>query len=251
MYFLGTIPKEKYVASKKENAEPLPGMHSDRYIPLPEPEHPHRRRKHDPRCDRFAEEKVGKAVGLSRRTLRLSLERGGDRFECPQHQHPAHDSFQQSDRSESPKVGQFGPAQVPFAELVIGEATEHRPQFPATVMRRGGQRRTRIIPFSEWHQHVLPMFAVVTGRNQNEDLAARLENAINFPNELRQLFGRIEQEIDVNKIAGAVGKGQGQVPSRRDMADHQATQGKVVFDQFGDVVGHRANSDVAAVALIL
>ena len=37
MYFLGTIPKEKYVASKKENAEPLPGMHSDRYIPLPEP----------------------------------------------------------------------------------------------------------------------------------------------------------------------------------------------------------------------
>ncbi len=37
MVFLGTIPKEKYDASKKANAEPLPSLHSDSYLPVPEP----------------------------------------------------------------------------------------------------------------------------------------------------------------------------------------------------------------------
>ena len=37
IYFLGTTPKEKYEASLKADAEPLPSMHSDHYIPLPEP----------------------------------------------------------------------------------------------------------------------------------------------------------------------------------------------------------------------
>ena len=37
MYFLGTIPVEKYEASQKIGAVPLPGMHTDAYYPLPEP----------------------------------------------------------------------------------------------------------------------------------------------------------------------------------------------------------------------
>ena len=37
MYFLGTIPKEKYEAAQKEGAAPLPGMHTDAYAPIPEP----------------------------------------------------------------------------------------------------------------------------------------------------------------------------------------------------------------------
>ena len=37
MYFLGTVPKEKYEASLKPNAEPLPSLHSDSYLPIPEP----------------------------------------------------------------------------------------------------------------------------------------------------------------------------------------------------------------------
>jgi amidohydrolase len=37
LYFLGTIPPEKYEASLKEGATPLPGWHSDRYAPSPEP----------------------------------------------------------------------------------------------------------------------------------------------------------------------------------------------------------------------
>jgi hippurate hydrolase len=37
MYFLGTIPKEKFDAAQKEGAAPLPGMHTDAYLPLPEP----------------------------------------------------------------------------------------------------------------------------------------------------------------------------------------------------------------------
>ncbi len=37
MYFIGTISKEKYDASKKPGASPLPGMHTDRYAPVPEP----------------------------------------------------------------------------------------------------------------------------------------------------------------------------------------------------------------------
>jgi hippurate hydrolase len=37
MYFLGTIPKEKYEAAQKPGATPLPGMHTDSYAPLAEP----------------------------------------------------------------------------------------------------------------------------------------------------------------------------------------------------------------------
>ena len=37
MYFLGTIPQERYDAAQKPGARPLPGMHSDSYAPLPEP----------------------------------------------------------------------------------------------------------------------------------------------------------------------------------------------------------------------
>jgi len=37
MYFLGTIPAEKYDAAQKPDAPPLPGMHTDAYAPIPEP----------------------------------------------------------------------------------------------------------------------------------------------------------------------------------------------------------------------
>lgn len=37
MYFLGTIPKEKYAAARQPGGAPLPGMHTDSYAPLPEP----------------------------------------------------------------------------------------------------------------------------------------------------------------------------------------------------------------------
>jgi hippurate hydrolase len=37
MYFLGTIPQEKYEAAQKPGATPLPGMHTDAYAPIPEP----------------------------------------------------------------------------------------------------------------------------------------------------------------------------------------------------------------------
>ncbi len=37
IYFLGTIPKERYEESKKEGGRPLPGMHTDSYAPVPEP----------------------------------------------------------------------------------------------------------------------------------------------------------------------------------------------------------------------
>lgn len=37
MYFLGTAEPDKVLAAKKEGASPLPGMHSDRYAPVPEP----------------------------------------------------------------------------------------------------------------------------------------------------------------------------------------------------------------------
>jgi hippurate hydrolase len=37
MYFLGTVAKEKYEEAQKPGATPLPGMHTDRYAPLPEP----------------------------------------------------------------------------------------------------------------------------------------------------------------------------------------------------------------------
>ncbi len=37
MYFLGTISKERYAESLKENGKPLPGMHTDSYAPAPEP----------------------------------------------------------------------------------------------------------------------------------------------------------------------------------------------------------------------
>ena len=33
MFFLGTCPKEKYEASLKPGAAPLPGMHTDSYAP--------------------------------------------------------------------------------------------------------------------------------------------------------------------------------------------------------------------------
>lgn len=37
MYFIGTISKEKYDASKQPGAPTLPGMHTDSYAPIPEP----------------------------------------------------------------------------------------------------------------------------------------------------------------------------------------------------------------------
>jgi amidohydrolase len=37
MYFLGTIPQERYDESKRPGGKPLPGMHSDSYAPVPEP----------------------------------------------------------------------------------------------------------------------------------------------------------------------------------------------------------------------
>ena len=37
MYFLGTIPQEKWDAAHKPAALPLPGMHTDSYFPAPEP----------------------------------------------------------------------------------------------------------------------------------------------------------------------------------------------------------------------
>ncbi len=37
MYFLGTVPAELYDAAQKPDAPPLPGMHTDRYAPVPEP----------------------------------------------------------------------------------------------------------------------------------------------------------------------------------------------------------------------
>lgn len=37
LYFLGTVPPEKYEASKKEGAAPLPSLHSDVYAPVPTP----------------------------------------------------------------------------------------------------------------------------------------------------------------------------------------------------------------------
>jgi hippurate hydrolase len=37
MYFLGTIPPERYEASQRPGAPPLPGMHSDSYAPVPGP----------------------------------------------------------------------------------------------------------------------------------------------------------------------------------------------------------------------
>jgi hippurate hydrolase len=37
MYFLGTIAQDQYDAAKKPAAPPLPGMHTDRYAPVPEP----------------------------------------------------------------------------------------------------------------------------------------------------------------------------------------------------------------------
>lgn len=37
IYFLGTIPAERYEASLKPGAPPLPGMHTDAYAPIPEP----------------------------------------------------------------------------------------------------------------------------------------------------------------------------------------------------------------------
>jgi len=37
IYFLGSIPKEKYEASLKADGPKLPGMHTDSYAPLPEP----------------------------------------------------------------------------------------------------------------------------------------------------------------------------------------------------------------------
>ncbi|MBA4187871.1 MAG: amidohydrolase [Planctomycetaceae bacterium] len=37
MYFVGTISREKFEASQKAGGQPLPGMHTDDYAPLPEP----------------------------------------------------------------------------------------------------------------------------------------------------------------------------------------------------------------------
>ena len=37
MYFLGTIPQNKWDAANKPGAPALPGMHTDGYYPAPEP----------------------------------------------------------------------------------------------------------------------------------------------------------------------------------------------------------------------
>ncbi len=37
MYFLGSVDPSKVAASKKDGAKPLPGGHTDAYVPLPEP----------------------------------------------------------------------------------------------------------------------------------------------------------------------------------------------------------------------
>jgi hippurate hydrolase len=37
MYFLGTVPQDRYDASKQPGGKPLPGMHTDSYAPVPEP----------------------------------------------------------------------------------------------------------------------------------------------------------------------------------------------------------------------
>ena len=37
MYFLGTASQEKYDAAQKPGAQPLPGVHTDAYAPVPEP----------------------------------------------------------------------------------------------------------------------------------------------------------------------------------------------------------------------
>src|SRR5581483_5220475 len=37
MYFLGTIPQDRYDAAHKPGGKPLPGMHTDSYAPAPEP----------------------------------------------------------------------------------------------------------------------------------------------------------------------------------------------------------------------
>ncbi len=37
LFWLGTIAPERIAASKKENGEPLPSLHSDHYYPVPEP----------------------------------------------------------------------------------------------------------------------------------------------------------------------------------------------------------------------
>ncbi len=37
MYFLGTVPPEKYAAAQQEGAAPLPSLHSDQYAPVPRP----------------------------------------------------------------------------------------------------------------------------------------------------------------------------------------------------------------------
>ena len=37
IYFLGTIPLEKYDAATKPGGPVLPGLHTDAYAPVPEP----------------------------------------------------------------------------------------------------------------------------------------------------------------------------------------------------------------------
>ena len=37
MYFLGTVSQERYDAAQKPGGQPLPGMHTDSYAPVPEP----------------------------------------------------------------------------------------------------------------------------------------------------------------------------------------------------------------------
>jgi hippurate hydrolase len=37
MYFLGTLPPERVAESEREDAKPLPSLHSDQYYPIPDP----------------------------------------------------------------------------------------------------------------------------------------------------------------------------------------------------------------------
>jgi metal-dependent amidase/aminoacylase/carboxypeptidase family protein len=37
LFWLGTVAPERIAAAAKENGEPLPSLHSDRFYPIPEP----------------------------------------------------------------------------------------------------------------------------------------------------------------------------------------------------------------------
>jgi hippurate hydrolase len=37
IFFLGTVDPERYAAAQKPGGSPLPGLHTDRFAPVPEP----------------------------------------------------------------------------------------------------------------------------------------------------------------------------------------------------------------------